>query len=145
MTWPTHISTIVAQPTVSWVTAMMPQETRKQRAPRRWARSESVTVATPRAAATCRATAITVLVPYSQASTTFGASVSATSQSGITVISSTWWVPSTPFRKVISTKGRLRSAARGSRRRPGRAASSATATAGTTGSGRGGSGSRVTQ
>ena len=57
---------------------------------------------TPRAAATWRATAITVLVPNSQASSTRGASVSSTSHSGITTLSSTWWVASTPSQIDIS-------------------------------------------
>ena len=56
------------------------------------------------------ATAITVLVPNSQASSTRGASVSSTSQSGMTTLSSTWWVARTPPQTDISRKARLRSA-----------------------------------
>ena len=87
---------MVTQPTVSWVKATIPQESTKKNAPRRWARSESATLTTPRAAATWSATAMTVLVPNSQASRTCGASVSSTSHSGMTTLSRTWWVASTP-------------------------------------------------
>ena len=102
VTWPIQTSAIVTQPTVSWVMSTIPHESTKNAAPRRSARSESATVTTPRAAATWSSTAITVLVPNSQASSTRGASVSSTSHSGITTLSSTWWVLSTPPQTDIS-------------------------------------------
>ena len=94
-------------PTVSWVTSTIRQESTKQAAPRYCAWSERRTSVTPRAAATWRKTAITVFVPNSQASSTRGASVSCTSQSGMTTLSSTPWVPSTPLQTLIRKKPRL--------------------------------------
>jgi hypothetical protein len=52
---------------------------------------------------------ITVLVPNRKASSTRGASVSWTSQSGITTLSSTWLVQNTPPKKVVRSQPRLRS------------------------------------
>ncbi len=93
---------MVTQPTVSWVTRTIPHDSTKKNAPRRWARSESATVVMPRAAATWSSTAITVLVPNSQASSTRGASVSSTSHSGMTMLSSTWCVVRTPPRIAVA-------------------------------------------
>ena len=54
---------------------------------------------------------MTVLVPKSHASSTRGASVSSTSHSGMTMLSSTWLVPSTPSPVISARKGRFLSAA----------------------------------
>ena len=98
---------MVTHPTVSWVTSTIAQESTKQAAPRYCARRLRRTSVTPRAASTCRKTAITVLVPNSHASSTCGASVSCTSHNGITTLSSTPWVPSTPLHTLIRKKPRL--------------------------------------
>ena len=64
---------------------------------------------TPRAAAIGRKMHITVFVPNRKASSTRGASVSSTSQSGITMLSSTWLVQKTPPKNVVSSQPGLRS------------------------------------
>ena len=56
----------------------------------------------PREAGTWSSTASTVFVPNSHASSTRGASVSWTSQSGITTLSSTWLVPRMPSKNDIA-------------------------------------------
>ena len=64
---------------------------------------------TPRAAAIGRKMHITVLVPNKKASSTRGASVSWTSQSGMTMLSRTWLVQSTPTKNVLVIQPKLRS------------------------------------
>ena len=79
---------------------MIRHETTKKTVETRIARSAVATSLTPRAAAIGRKMHITVLVPNRNASSTRGASVSSTSHSGITMLSSTWLVQSTPPKNV---------------------------------------------
>lgn len=110
VTWPIQTSVIVTHPTVSCVTRTIEHESTKKATLKRDAGNAPATVSAPRLAATCKSTASTVFVPNSQARRTRGASVCSTSQSGMTTLSSTWLVPSTPSQVVMSRNPRLRSA-----------------------------------
>ncbi len=109
VTWPSQTSPIVTQPIVSWVTRVIRQESTNRAAERRIARRAVELSRTPRAAAIGSRMHITVLVPKRKASSTRGASVRSTSHSGMTTLSSTWLVHSTPMKKVALSHPTLRS------------------------------------
>ena len=88
---------------------MIRQEATKKTDETRIARSAVVTSLTPRAAAIGRKMHMTVLVPNRKASSTRGASVFSTSHNGITTLSSTWLVQSTPTKNVLAIQPGLRS------------------------------------
>src|SRR4051794_11668948 len=110
VTCPSQISTIETQPTVSWVTEMTRHERTNDHPESRTARRAPGTVSEPREARTCSSTAITVLVPNSQARRVWGASVRSTSHSGTTTLSSTWLELSTPLQADSATNPWLRQA-----------------------------------
>src|SRR5262245_53461733 len=108
VTWAAQTSTIEIQPTVSWVTLMITHDNTKAQPDSRTARRAPGTESATREARTWSSTAITVLVPNSQASKVCGASVRSTSQSGTTTLSSTWCELSTPLAAASTTNPLLR-------------------------------------
>ena len=104
VTWASQISGMVSQMTVWSVTRMIRQEATMNAAARASACMAVVRSFTVRETGTWNSTAPIVLVANSQASTTRGALVSATSQSGMTVSSSVWCDDSSPSKNEVITK-----------------------------------------